>query len=366
MEQNNSNYSLTKEHFGPLWKYVENEHITNIDWDSGQLWVEFANSPRVQMPDPEIDEKFMMDFALRVGIHAGKNFNQTDREVSAETDTLRITCLHPSFAVSGVTVCMRKSLPKLRFNTRKALEQGYCDEKVMHLLINSVLAHKNFTFCGAPGKGKTEAGKFFSSFVPANEKVITIEDVREWHYKEINPGKSCIEIKLKQHSEFEDALALAVRLNPTWLIPAETRGREVRYLLEAWSNGIHNMNTIHTRGVKEIIDRVLNMLGTGVDIDSVTDQIYNNAGIGVYLDKVVENGKVKYSIQEVGLFSRLDEVNRIDMIVENGVFYEDRVPEYFKNEIEKVLGRSIYECPEAYTNNAPVVEDNELKANENE
>lgn len=357
MEQQDTRYSLSKEYFGPLWKYVENEHITNIDWDSGQLWVEFADRPRTGVTDSEINEEFMMDFATRVGIHAQKNFNQTDREVSTETDTLRITCLHPSFSVSGVTVCMRKSLPKLRFNTERALKSGYCSKEVMFMLLNCVRAKMNFTFCGAPGKGKTEAGKFFSSFIQPNEKVITIEDVREWHYKEINPNKSCIELKLKQHSEFEQALALAVRLNPTWLIPAETRGREVRYLLEAWSNGISNMNTIHTRGVKEIVDRILNMLGSDVDIDSATDQIYNNAGIGVYLDKVVENGKNKYFIKEVGFFSRKDEVNRVDLVVEDGVFYPERIPDFIKQEIEAKVGTDLFECPFAFDNTAPVIEE---------
>ena len=46
------------------------------------------------------------------------------------------------------------------------------------------------------GAGKTECAKFFSQFIPAGERVITIEDNPEWHYSQINPGKDCVELRI--------------------------------------------------------------------------------------------------------------------------------------------------------------------------
>lgn len=353
-----NNWSLNKAYFGPLWEYVSDDEITNIDWDSGQLWLQRANRIREMAFNPDIDETFMHDFAIRVGNHAGLNFNKTDRVVMAETDKLRIVCIHPSFSLSGVSVCIRKSLPKLRFNAKMAVEAGYCEEATMHLLINCVLAQKNLVFCGEPSKGKTEAAKFFSTFIPPHKKVVTIEDVREWHYKEINRGKkSCIELKVKNKQDFEEALALAVRLNPSWLMPAEVRGREARYLLEAWSNGISNMTTLHTSSVAGISDRILNMLGSDIDIDSVRDQIYENVGVGVLLDEVeIGDGKTKHFIKEVAFFYRDSTGNHMAQVVEDGVLMKEKIPAFIHTEIKKNLNiDDIFYCASANDNNARLI-----------
>ena len=357
VKEENSSRWLVPEKFGPLWKYIKDDEVTNVDWDAGQLWIQRANRVREAVSEPNVTNKYMEDFSIRVGMEGKKNFNETDTIVMADTETLRIVCLHPSFALSGITVSIRKSLPKLRFNTRMAIDQGLCEEKVMHLLLNCVLAHINFVYCGEPGKGKTETAKFFSSFIPANNKVITVEDVREWHYKEINPGKSCIEIKVKNHNEYENALSIALRLNPAWIMIAETRGREVRYLLEAWSNGVANMTTLHTNSVTNIPDRIINMLGIEHLKGPIVDQIYNNVGIGILMDEVhIGNGNTKHIMKEVGYFYRVNGENHMALIVEDGVFHEERVPEVLLEEIKRKVGGDPYHCEIAFTNKAVMVE----------
>lgn len=356
-EENNNSRWLLPEKFGPLWKFVNDDEVTNIDWDAGQLWIQRVNRAREAVNEPGVDNRYMNDFAVRVGLEGKQNFNQTETVVMADTETLRIVCLHPSFALSGVTVSIRKSLPKLRFNTKMAIEQGLCDENVMHLLLNCVLARKNFVFCGEPGKGKTETAKFFSSFIPANQKVITVEDVREWHYKEINPGKSCIEIKVKSPEDYEEALKVSLRLNPSWIMIAETRGREVRYLLESWTNGVSNMTTLHTNSVRNIPERIVNMLGIEQLKEPIIDQIYNNVGIGLLMDEVsIGNGNTKHVISEVGAFYRADGKNHMSMFVEDGIFYKERVPEILLNELKKKAGPDPYKCDIAYTNQAVMIE----------
>ncbi len=354
--KNNQSW-VTPEKFGPLWKYVNDDEVTNIDYDAGSLWVERAGKIRELVHEEEIDDAFMEDFSIRVGNEAGKNFNIAQKWVMSDTSTLRIVCLHPEFSLSGITVCIRKSLPKLRFNTKMAIEQGYCDERVIHLLINCVLAGKNFVFCGEPGQGKTEASKFFSSFIPKHKKVITIEDVREWHYKEINPGKSCIEIVVNNNEEYEKALSLSLRLNPSYLMVAETRGREVRYLLEAYTNGIPNMTSLHTNHVANIPDRIMNMLGIEMAQESTKNQVYNNAGVGVQLKKMeLPDGTTKHKIVEVGFFYRKDEKNGMALIVEDGKFYPERMPEFILQQLREQIGHDPYVCDVAYINEAPLVQ----------
>ena len=328
--------------FGPLWKYICQDDITDIEYTAGNLWIKRINSISQKVNDEEITEQFMKDFAIRVGNHVGKNFNPVNNTICADTDTLRITCVYDSMALSGLVVNIRKSLPKLRFNRKQAIEQGYASEEILAMLINCVLAKRNFVFCGEPGKGKTECGKFLSSYIKSHEKVITIEDVCEWHYGQINPGKSHIEIKVDD-DDYAKVLSTALRLNPSWLVFAETRSREVRYLLESWSNGVSSLTTLHTNDARHIPDRILNMLESRQDSDRIVNQIYNDVGIGVLLDEEIgKNNQFKRDIKQVCFYWREDGVNKQALVVDNGILIKERIPSHIKEDVERRNHRDLF------------------------
>lgn len=336
MAEQQESWKLQEKHFGALWKYVKEDEITNIDWDSGQLWIKYADRVRQKVEDAEITEKFIENFSLNVANHESRPFTPLDYLLSAETDTLRITFVHEAFSTSGRSMSIRKSLPKLRFTPVEALTNGYCQKETMHLLVNCVHAGYNFVFCGEPGKGKTEAAKFFSSFIRDYEKVITVEDLREWHYREINPGKDCIEFKVTRPEEYAEALAIALRMNPEWIMVAETRSREVRYLMESWSNGVSSMTTLHVDDARKIPDRILNMLETREDADRIVNQIYADVGVGVLMEEEeIENGKTRHVISQVCFYYREQEKNGYALVVEDGVLHPERMPEFLAERIRR-------------------------------
>lgn len=328
--------------FRALWKYVSDDTITDIEFDAGKLWVKRVNRIRERVLDEKVTEEFIENFADRVGTSSGKNFNPINAFLCSDTATLRITCVHPNVSISGISVSIRKSPPFLRFDRETAINEGYCEEKTMHLLRNCVLARLNITYGGEPGKGKTECGKFFSGFIPDYLKVITVEDVPEWHYSKLYPSKSAIELRTNGR-DYADILSVVLRLNPAWIFFAESRSREVRYLLEAWSNGIPTMTTIHVEDVRDIPDRILNMLESRQDAQRIVNQIYNNAGVGVLLQEVeIGSGKTKHIIGQVGFYYREDGENRIALVVEDGRLYPDRIPVYIRNKIEQRIGKDIF------------------------
>lgn len=80
----------------------------------------------------------------------------------------------------------------------KMLADGYCSREVLLFLRNCMEAKLNMVFCGCPGAGKTELLKFLTQFIPKHEKVMTIEDNLEIHYRDINPGANCVELKVDE------------------------------------------------------------------------------------------------------------------------------------------------------------------------
>ena len=110
-------------------------------------------------------------------------------------------------------------------------------------MINCVRTKMNFMFGGEPGAGKTECAKFFMQFIPADERVITIEDSLEIHYRDINPEADAVEIRVGADFSYTDAIKASLRMNPKWLVLSEARSTEVTSLLEAWSTGVFGITT---------------------------------------------------------------------------------------------------------------------------
>lgn len=249
--------------------------------------------------------------------------------MEAETETLRITIVHESVAVSGRSFSIRKSLPAVRFSPSEAVAEEYCSKEMLQLLVNCVLAKMNFVFCGEPAAGKTECAKFFSQFIPANEKVITIEDNPEWHYRQINPGKDCVELKINARLDYSKAIKTCLRLNPNWMMLSEVRSREAKSLIECWSTGIKGFTTIHTDDVRKIPDRLLNMMENRLDAQRLVNDIYAFVDVGILLRKKENprDGRMHRYIDQICFFYRKGEDNRIALIARDGRLQKADLPE---------------------------------------
>lgn len=306
--------------FGVLYPYVRQDDITDIDYNGRELWVTYSNNVREKCNVTGLDEEFVEQFSARVSNAVSKPFNKQYPVLEGETDYLRITIVHESVAVSGRSICIRKSLPSVRLSESSIVESGYCMENVFAFLKNCVKAKMNMVYCGEPGAGKTECAKFFSQYIEPKDRVITIEDTVEWHYGKINPGNDVVELKVNSTLDYTKAIKTCLRLNPKWLMLSEVRSTEVKYLLECFSTGISGMTTLHTDDVIKIPDRMLNMAGN-VNKNMEND-IYSFVDIGILLKRrdVLVNGKyvTKRFIQQICYFDRVGGMNNIYKIVENG------------------------------------------------
>ena len=324
---------LGKEYFGFLWKYVSDSMITDIDYNGSELWLTNIYNERFRVNENIVAEQmtpsFMEQFASRIANVVSQQFNKRNPELEAETEDLRVTIIHESVAKSGRCFSIRKTPPIIRLTPEKAVKEGFCSEALLHLLVNCVRAKMNFVFAGEPGVGKTECLKFLSQFIPASERVITIEDTLEIRYNSINPGKDCIELKVQEGLfDYSAALKTCLRTNPQWIMLSEARSKEVKYLLECWSTGISGMATLHTDDVRNVPDRILNMLENRYDADRMENDIYQALDVAVLIRKKRhENGSVYRYIDQVCFFTRDQGQSHMHMLVQQGQLVNKTLPE---------------------------------------
>lgn len=324
---------LGKECFGPLWKYVDDPNITDIDYNGTEIWITNVLNERYQLHHSYVEEyitpAFVEQFTQRIANIVSRQFNKRNPELEAETSELRVTILHESVARSGRSISIRKTPPIIRITAEKAIEDRFCEKEILALLVNCVASHMNLTFCGMPGIGKTECVKFFSQFIPANERVITIEDTMEIRYSKTNPGKDCIELKVSEDTfGYAEAIKSSLRLNPKWIMLSEARSTEVKYLLESWSTGVRGMTTLHTDDVRNVPDRILNMLENRIDADRMENDIYQALDVGILIRRREnEEHRVYRYIDQVCFYIRENGKNRIEMVVLDGKWVMKKLPE---------------------------------------
>lgn len=326
MEQN-TKWELVPAHFGPLWPYVEQDEITDIDFNGKDLWITNTANERIKIKEHGVTKEFIEKFSHYIANNVSRAFNKVDNLLEADTDTLRVSIVHESAAISGRTVCIRKTLPSVRMTRESMIKEEYCSEDILRLLINCVRARMSFVFCGEPGVGKTEGIKFFSQYIPPEERVITIEDTPELHYREINPNKDCVELMVSEGFSYTKAIKTSLRQNPKWLMLSEARSVEVKYLLESLSTGVRGFTTIHTDDLRKIPDRILNMLSNRTDADRMENDIYMFLDVGMLIrKKQKKDGKVRRYIDQICFFYRENGVNVTFSVVLDGDLLEKEFP----------------------------------------
>lgn len=310
---------LKPEYYGPFWKYVSDKNITDTDFNGSDLWLTDIDGRRTKIENHGVTPEFINAFCQRVANQVSKPFNKMNNLLEAETPTLRISILHDSATETGISVCLRHTSSKVRMTAKSIIRDKYCHRTIMNLLANCVLAKMNFVVGGEPAAGKTEAAKFWSQVIPNEQRVITIEDSPEWHYKAINPGHDCIEMRINDEFPYAKAIKTCLRQNPKWIMLSEARSVEAKYLIEAWSTGVNGMTTIHLDDIRNAPSRLHNMMATREDADRLENDIYEFAHV-IFLirKKQFPDGTSRRYMDQMGFLYRENNVNKIQMIVNDG------------------------------------------------
>ena len=116
---------IGKDYFGPLWKFVASEEITDIDYNGREIWLTNIYNERYKVSQEFVDEQmttsFVEQFTQRISNVVSRQFNKRNPQLEAETSDLRVTILHESVARSGRCISIRKTPPVIRLTVDKVL-----------------------------------------------------------------------------------------------------------------------------------------------------------------------------------------------------------------------------------------------------
>lgn len=341
------NLKIKDEYFGDFLPFIKNEDITDINWNGAELWIDDLKKGRYMVRDFKPSASFLDDFCTRIGNLMNKNFNDSQRILEAETDELRLSFIHENGTGTGRSISIRKTPALNRLNSKMMIEDNYCSAGFDNFMKQAIAAHMNIVIAGTPGVGKTEYLKRLTNYIPAWERAITIEDNFEIRYREINPGKDCVAMKVDDVLSYTDCIKASLRQLPNWLLLSEARSVEVKSLLEAYSTGVNGITTIHTDDARKIPDRIENMIAN--QTNGLRDNIYSFIDIGILIRKVKTDKGIVRRIEHACFFDRTDGKNTTTMFYEKGKFLTDKLPEgilakFRLNEVSYVMKDADEDC----------------------
>lgn len=334
--ENRNGSTLDIEKFGPLKQYIKDTTITDIDYNGTDIWLTNIQNEHWKETDIKLDNQFVQRFVQNVANSESKEFNQKNAFLEVETDDLRISIIHKSIAMTGTSFCIRKTPKVERIKEKYAIETKYTNKEVLCLLANCVKAHMNIIICGEPRAGKTELAKFVSGYIPDSERVITIEDVLEWHYKALRPTADVIEMKMNKDYDYSDGIIASLKQNPKWIMIAETRGAEIKHLIQSFTTGVNGITTLHTDDVRKIPERMVNMAEDASNAERMENTIFSFIDVGVLVSlKLDENGKQYRAIDQIAFFANENGVHQTNVVLEDGAFYRNSMPASIEHKFKR-------------------------------
>ena len=297
---------------GRLQVYVDDTQWTDIHANGcDQVWL-VRNDGTVVQGDPIADSDSELIELIQTQARRGRSEQRWD-PASPELD-MRLPSGDRLHAIAWVSGRPSVSIRRHNFdiaNLKQLIGMGTISESLYHLLHAMVAARFNVIVAGGTGAGKTTLLRCLLNEVPADERIITVEDSLEIgleHFADLHPNQVDLEAReanLEGVGEFpmHRLVRSGLRMQPDRVIVGEVRGAEALPMMLAMSQGNDgSMCTIHadsSLGVFTRLQMYMAMTPERFDVEVTNLMIANAVHFVVHLARLDTNERVITSVREI-------------------------------------------------------------------
>lgn len=259
-----------------------------------------------------LDQKFESEQRLEdtiqkiVGL-AGREVNQANPIVDTRLpDGSRVNVVLRPISLKGPILTIRK-FSKDPMTIDKLLRYKSITPEVAEFLEILVKAKYNILVSGGTGSGKTTFLNALSSFIPRDERVITIEDSAELQIENVDNLVS-LETRNANASgsgqiTIRDLIKSSLRMRPERIVVGECRGAEALDMLQAMNTGHDgSLSTAHANSTRDMLSRLETMVlqgSAGLPLDAIRQQIGSAIDIIIQLSRMRDKSRKTLEITEV-------------------------------------------------------------------
>lgn len=289
-----------------LQPLLEDDSITEI-MINGPNAIFIERNGRVQQLDKRFESKEKLENIIQTIVSTvNRAVNESSPIADARLkDGSRVSVVLPPVALNGPILTIRK-FSKQPMTMERLIQYGSLTPEIADYLKMLVRAKYNIFVCGGTGSGKTTMLNALSNFIPADERIITVEDSAELQIVSV-PNIISMETRDantegKGQISIRDLIRASLRMRPDRVVVGEVRGAEAIDMLQAMNTGHDgSLSTGHANSTVDMLSRIETMVlsGAPLPLDAVRKQIASALDIIIHLGRLRDRSRKVLEICEV-------------------------------------------------------------------
>ena len=236
----------------------------------------------------------------------GRRIDESSPMVDARLkDGSRVNAIIPPLSLVGPSITIRK-FAKTPLTVENLISYGSITAEIAHFLDVCVKIRKNILISGGTGSGKTTLLNILSGFLPAKERIITIEDAAELQLRQehlVRLESRPANIEGKGEVTIRDLVRNSLRMRPDRIVIGECRGGEALDMLQAMNTGHDgSLTTIHANSPRDALARLetlVLMAGFDLPLRAIREQIASAISIIVQINREKDGSRKVVCVSEI-------------------------------------------------------------------
>ncbi len=292
--------------YGPIQKYLDDPGVTEIMVNAEESIFVERNGRLHETEDHFQSRAHLRRVIERIVSQVGRRIDESSPMVDARLpDGSRVNAVIPPLAVDGPVLTIRL-FSKDPYQVDDLVAMGTMSSEVADLLQACVEGRLNALISGGTGSGKTTLLNVLSSFIPEDQRIVTIEDAVELqlHQKHVVRLESRPpNIEGKGEVRIRDLVRNALRMRPDRIVVGEVRGAEALDMLQAMNTGHEgSLSTVHANSPRDAISRLETMVlmaGVELPVRAIREQISSALDVIIQLGRLRDGSRRITHISEV-------------------------------------------------------------------
>jgi pilus assembly protein CpaF len=291
---------------GPLQTLLEDETITEVMVNGAKnIYIERKGKLH-RVPVTFESNEHVMRIIDRIVAPLGRRIDESSPYVDARlADGSRVNAVIPPISLIGPILTIRK-FSKIPITLEQLVQYGTITAEPLQFLKACVEARLNIVISGGTGSGKTTFLNILSSFIPSDERIITIENaaelqLRQEHVVTLESRPSNIEGK--GEITIRNLVVNALRMRPDRIIVGEIRDDAALDMLQAMNTGHDgSMTTLHSNSPRDTLSRLETMTlmaGMELPVRAIREQVSSAIELIIHEERMRDGTRKIVNITEV-------------------------------------------------------------------
>lgn len=292
--------------FGPITQFLKDSSVTEIMVNGpNKIYVE--RSGKLTLTDAKFkNDDHVMHVIKKIVSPLGRRIDESSPMVDARLPNgSRVNAIIPPLAIDGPSITIRK-FAEDPFTVEDLIRFGTFTSKMAEFLKYCVEGRLNVVVSGGTGSGKTTTLNVLSSFIPNEERIVTIEDAAELQLSQehvVRLETRPANLEGKGEITIRDLVKNSLRMRPDRIVVGEVRSGEALDMLQAMNTGHDgSLTTGHANSPRDMLSRLETMVlmsGMNLPVRAIRDQIASAIDVIIQQSRLMDGSRKITHITEV-------------------------------------------------------------------